>query len=367
MERITPIKKTFGKLLTNRIFLHILFWIIVYLIFAMLMTLPYKQVEAGITASLAMLVVEIPATYFAIYYLLPKYLLQRKYLKFIFGIVGTVIISILLERFLLIFGVFPLFYDNISQTVDYFFYMPVIVFYPIENGLVISMATIIKLLKFWYKNQHIRTQLENQNMQSELALLRSQINPHFLFNTLNNIDTLIYQNSTKASEAIMKLSEIMRYMLYEANHEKVFLTKEIDYIKSFISLEKLRIRDTDFVDFRVSGEPNGKLISPMVLIPFVENAFKHGKRKATPPGIVIHISINNNNLQLYTKNYISQMDEKRKENMKKGFGLANVKRRLNLVYNENYNLEINEKDNQFIVNLEIQIANARINNFDRNK
>jgi len=138
-------------------------------------------------------------------------------------------------------------------------------------------SLLIRLAINWYENQKLQADFINQKQISELALLRSQVNPHFFFNTLNNIYSLVYQKSDDAPEAVMKLSSIMRYMLYDATTDKVLLEKEIEYLKSFIELEKLRLRNKDFVSLTINGSSEGLTIAPMILIPFVENAFKHAK------------------------------------------------------------------------------------------
>jgi sensor histidine kinase YesM len=216
-----------------------------------------------------------------------------------------------------------------------------------------AYAILIKFAIDWFDTQKLKAELINQTQTSELALLRSQVNPHFLFNTLNNIYSLVCKKSPNAPEAIMKLSSIMRYMLYDANTDKVLLEKEIEYLESFIELQKLRIRHTDFVELRIEGEVCNKTIPPMLLIPFVENAFKHGSKTGACPGIRIHLVAASNQLSFeitnqLKKNFIGQKDKIG------GIGLQNIQRRLEILYPRKYKLETTQEDDLYRVKLLIQ-------------
>jgi ligand-binding sensor domain-containing protein len=198
--------------------------------------------------------------------------------------------------------------------------------------------------------KRLKVDMDIQHQASELALLRNQVNPHFLFNTLNNIYSLVYQKSSEAPEALMKLSDIMRYMLYETASDKVLLEKEIDYLKSFIDLQLLRLKSREFVQFEITGDPSGKIIAPMLLIPFVENAFKHGNKTVLNPGIIIKLDCKPNSLSFYV------MNSKRIGGSKDcvgGIGLTNVKRRLDLIYHDKFSLDILDSENKFEINLVI--------------
>ena len=154
-----------------------------------------------------------------------------------------------------------------------------------------TMALLIKLMIDWFTAQKQKADLLARSRASELALLRSQINPHFLFNTLNNLYSLVYKRSDEAPSVVMKLSEIMSYMLYDANSEKVMLKKEIEYLHSFIELNELRLKEGKVTSFKIEGDYTNQLIPPMLLIPFVENAFKHGSKKSASPAILIRLEL----------------------------------------------------------------------------
>lgn len=214
-------------------------------------------------------------------------------------------------------------------------------------------AILIRLAIDWYEAQKLKAELINRNQSSELALLRSQVNPHFLFNTLNNIYSLVYKKSDDAPEAVMKLSSIMRYMLYDATSNQVLLEKEIEYLKSFIELQKLRLRQHDFVEISIHGDPNGKTIAPMLLIPFVENAFKHGSKNVPNPGIRINLFIEPQQIQFIVTNHLKKSSETSGD-PSGGIGMHNIQRRLDLLYPGKHSLVITEDQDIFAVKLVIE-------------
>jgi len=211
-------------------------------------------------------------------------------------------------------------------------------------------ALLIQLAIGWFDTQKVKTELLLEKQSGELALLRSQINPHFLFNTLNNIYSLVYQKSDDAPEAVMKMSSIMRYMLYDATTDSVLLEKEIEYLKSFIELEKLRIRHKDFVELNISGNVEGRTIAPMLLIPFVENAFKHGSRTVANMGIRISLSIESQQIRFDVSNHLRKNATVTKDQVG-GIGLTNIRRRLNLLYPGKHQLEISSDENLYSIQL----------------
>lgn len=217
-----------------------------------------------------------------------------------------------------------------------------------------AYAILIKFAIDWFDNQKLKAELVSQTQISELVLLRSQVNPHFLFNTLNNIYSLVCKKSPDAPEAIMKLSSIMRYMLYDANTDKVLLEKEIEYLCSFIELQKLRLHKADFVEFHIEGEVGNKIIAPMLLLPFVENAFKHGNKLVPSPGILIHLAVAPHQLLFVIENHLKKNFTSQKDNIG-GVGLQNIKRRLEILYPGKYTLKTTIENDLFKVKLSIQI------------
>lgn len=213
-------------------------------------------------------------------------------------------------------------------------------------------AVFIFVLIDWIKNIKQKAELISQKQTSELALLRSQISPHFLFNTLNNIDSLIARDPDRASESVIKLSEIMRYMIYETGSEKVSLAKEVKYLESYISLQKLRLKDPNYISFTVNNTVSNKMIAPMIFISFVENAFKHGLKQMISPGIIITLNVQEKSIFFTSTNYFNQ-DELAIKDKTSCIGLANVKRRLELIYPNKHDLKILSDNNIYTVQLTI--------------
>lgn len=218
---------------------------------------------------------------------------------------------------------------------------------------VISMAGMGKFTFDWFKNARIRRELENQNLTSELAFLKSQINPHFLFNTLNNIHTLAYKKSDEAPEAIMKLSDLMRYMLYESDTEMVPLDTEIAHLKSFIGLQALRFKTQNIVRLDISGDTASKMIAPLLLLPFVENAFKHGYNLKKEGAIVIELNADED-IRFSVENEQAPQGMATQKDEVGGIGLENINRRLELIYKTDYTLEVKESSSHFKINLTLK-------------
>jgi len=205
----------------------------------------------------------------------------------------------------------------------------------------------------WFKKRNEVITLEKENLASNMALLHSQINPHFLFNTLHNIDALIFDNQQKASQSLIKLSDIMRYMLNDAQSDFVAFQKELDHLENYLSLEEIRLKNANFLHYSMNDDCDGILIAPMILIPFVENAFKHSVDSTIENGIEITIRIDNKKLIFSCKNQFDDAATDKDEGH--GIGLTTVKKRLDLIYNNKYQLSIHSDHSIFNVNLELEL------------
>lgn|SRR5690554_48641 len=198
-----------------------------------------------------------------------------------------------------------------------------------------------------------------EKLKSEVAYLKAQINPHFMFNTLNSLYALTLEKSDEAPEAILKLSDIMRYVVIESGNEKVELRKEINYIKSYIELQKLRLdTNTDF-QLHISGQINSQKITPLIFIPFIENAFKYGLRTNQKNFIHIQINIFPQSVEMSIEN--SKSSGYPKNHKKSHTGIQNTKKRLMYIYPNQHKLKINDGDNSFHVYLKINIENDTSN------
>ena len=286
--------------------------------------------------------------FYLVYFLISiDFLNTRKIVTNLLKVLGVISFFIIL-RLVVMVGVYVYIAGFDYQEVNIRLYHVVLEsYYSISFTL---MALLIKFMIDWFKTQKQKSELLARTKTSELALLRSQINPHFLFNTLNNLYSLVYKKSDEAPSMVMKLSEIMRYMLYDANSEKVLLEKEIEYLDSFIELNELRLKEGKFVDFEVKGEVEWKMIPPMLLVPFVENAFKHGRKKYKVPGITIRLDLSGNRLEFDIRNYLPTGTSVNKDRQG-GIGLDNVKKRLDMIYPGAYSLDIDVTEEEYRVHL----------------
>jgi hypothetical protein len=216
------------------------------------------------------------------------------------------------------------------------------------------VAFAYRLLLLWYQQEKLRKELENQKLQAELSFLKMQVNPHFLFNALNNIYSLsVMEKSKKTGDSIMKLSELMRYVLYEKEdaENKVSLNKEIRHINSYIDLEKLRHPGDVFINFSIEGDTNEKRIAPLLLFPLIENACKHGVLTNPQKPVNIQLQVNNQHLNFSIENF----NNGHLKDEVGGIGLPNVQKRLDLLYGNKYSLDVKKTEDKFLVNLQLPL------------
>ena len=223
----------------------------------------------------------------------------------------------------------------------------------LESGSLFNFLLVFSL-GFLLKINKRLEYIQNEKLKSEVSYLRAQIKPHFLFNTLNSIYALTLEKSDSAPEAILKLSSMMRYVVTESSRESVSLDKEIEYIKNYISLQQLRMDGNAPLSFIITGSPLGKSISPLVLIPFIENAFKYGINPEEDSFIAINIDIDDKGLELNVKN--NKVIVHLTEEEKTGSGIENTHQRLEYLYPDKHKLHIFDKETTFTVNLSIDLS-----------
>lgn len=212
-------------------------------------------------------------------------------------------------------------------------------------------ALILKGFITWVQEIKLKEELQQKNHEIEMALIKAQLDPHFLFNTLNNIDVLILKDATEASNYLNKLSDILRFMLYETKTDKIILIKEIEYIEKYIELQKIRTANANYVTFEVIGKPVNRMIAPMVFIPFIENAFKHSTNKKIDNAITVQIYVNEENIMFVCEN---KFDPNRKfKQESNGLGNDLIQKRLNLIYPGEHVLELDNQINVYSVKLTI--------------
>ncbi len=219
----------------------------------------------------------------------------------------------------------------------------------------LALSTSYRLIMDNFKREQFLKEKEKENLIAELSFLRSQISPHFVFNVLNSVVSLVRKKSDQAEPVLMELSNLMRYMLYESDAEKVSVTKMIMYLTSYINLQKMRFGDDIKLDFKIENNTvNDHYIEPMLFIPLVENAFKHGIGIVEHPEIRVVLKVSGQSINLYVSNKYDSKTKVQKDK-KSGIGLNNLKRRLDLLYQHKHQFAIIENENEFTATLNIQL------------
>jgi hypothetical protein len=224
---------------------------------------------------------------------------------------------------------------------------------------ILALGTSIRVTEGWYINEKQKKEMENQKLGAELSMLKSQINPHFFFNTLNSIYSLAIVKSDRTSEAVLKLSELMRYIIYDTERRLVPLSKEVEYIANYIELQRLRLPGEVKVILRTTLGKGDAVIEPLLLLPFVENAFKHGVDVEKGGRITIDIRMTGNTLNLHVENPMVD-DEGSMKNKQKGIGVDNTLKRLELLYKGSYTFTAGPVKNYYVVDLVLKIRENEV-------
>jgi two-component system, LytTR family, sensor kinase len=226
--------------------------------------------------------------------------------------------------------------------------------------LVWMVSSGLRITSEWFENERVRRQMHNDKLTAELSFLKSQVSPHFLFNTLNNIYSLAQLRSDDTPEAILKLSQLMRYMLYEANDPRVALEQEVEYLHNYVDLQRLRLADDVEIEFSQEGNLAGKLIEPMLLIPFVENAFKHGVSYQHPSYIRMALRVHADELLFRVQNRRFPVAPPLTAARDSGIGVQNVTQRLRLLYPDRHLLHIEQTADEYLVTLTLALQHATL-------
>ena len=303
----------------------------------------YLQLELFI-----MITVKIPYAYFVIYYLIPKYLPEKRYLPLTVGTVGGAVLGILL--ILEINESLPFSMDGQPTKL-----LSMKTFYRVMDLIYgISLIVLIKMLQQYSKHRSQNAQLKEEKTNAELQILKNQLQPHFLFNTLNNIYGMVLSGNREAADSVLRLSDMMSYMLYDCRGELVALDKELAFIKNYIELEKLRYGNRLELSLEVAGSVKGKMVSPLLLLPFVENAFKHGASASEKCAwIRINLQSTDDALVFLIENSLPETAAPQ-PGLKSGIGLANVRKRLELLFPQRHQLKIRNEDS-YLLTLSLQL------------
>lgn len=341
---------------TPRMLWHVVFWVVFVTFFSLVYGSFEDDYSRQFLIQLTDAVVQLPAVYFTIYFLMPRFLFRERYGEF-FLLLLVVILgfsTLIWIDYVLIQK--PIFWPDSTYSAEMFNVGKILKsttkIYP-----VLVLAMVIKGFKYWYKEQKQNQQLASEKLRAELRFLKAQVHPHFLFNTLNNLYALTLKQSKDASEVVLKLSDLLNYMLYECNADKVVLGKEIKLVKDYIALEKIRYGKRLNIAFNIRGAVEGRMIAPMLILPFVENCFKHGvSEELDESWVTIDLEVKNETLILKVENSKSVTNgvEDRFE-YKEGIGLKNVRRRLELLYGEDYHLDLMDETDSFLVVLKIAL------------
>ena len=340
---------------------HLLFWLVVLLYHFARIGMMFPVINKNSFLSLLELtifwglILNIFFSYSIVYYLIPKYFKKKKYWQFALGILmAFVIVEFSLFVNSIILSGTPVIkaigYHNGMELLSYArpgfirsFGNPPLIF-----GLFLSLKT----LKGWHLEQLKSETLSKENANAELQLLKAQVHPHFLFNTLNNIYSFSLNQSPQAGTLVKKLSGMLSYMIHECEEKLVPLEKELTLIQDYMGLEKVRYGKRLDMQVEIHGDFENKFIAPLLMIPFVENSFKHGtSQMLRHPWIKLEITTVNNQLFLKLSNSKPSLHTASKQN--KGIGLLNVKKRLQLLYPGKHQLDVSETEDMFAVNMQI--------------
>ncbi|SEK85269.1 Histidine kinase [Aquimarina amphilecti] len=348
------------RILQNRILSHLLFWCSFLVIFTILGVLDSGTFKPNALTNLAMLPSQIAAAYFLNYYQLPKLLLKKRYFLFFVSIFLSVYFLSAFARFNVVHIVEPFFRENFEQETIKEILLDFIYIFSVYCPAVYTYALImlaVKAIKTRFEEKHQIELLQKEKATSELKFLKAQIQPHFLFNTLNNLYALTLAKSDLAPKVVLKLSELLDFILYQSDQAFISIEKEIELIQGFIDLESLRYGNALDVSFEKRVDDLNTQIAPLVLLPLIENAFKHGV-SSDPKNAKIHIDLLVESATIKFKVFNTKLNDSVKQvtNTKSGIGTSNLKRQLEINYPNKYTLEIDEKRDSYFVELLIDLS-----------
>lgn len=342
---IIRISRIIRYLIKRRIFQHLLFWCfsLLILINILKVSAEVKQIDL-IYAALFHIPIAL-IVYLNLQVLFPLLLEKGRYL--LYGI--FVLLAITLDA-----GFYLILFNNlIDHILPGYYFIAYYGFFDISLYFVVYLflTSLLRLARGWFQLQEIET----EKTVAELKALKSQINPHFLFNSLNSIYGLARKSSPQTPEKIIQLSELMRHIIYESDADFIPLSKEIEMIRNYIDLQNLRTSEKERINLTVTGEITNKKIAPLVFLPFVENSFKHGLKSGAENAYVnIKIDVSGNDLNFEIENSKGYTNDI-KDSAYKGIGIENVKKRLELIYPGSHQLKIMDDEKKFGVNLRLQL------------
>jgi two-component system, LytTR family, sensor kinase len=327
-------------------YIHLFIWL-----FAIFANLPYTNFQQGMEPKFIVSYIigflYLMIVFYLFYLLIVPYFLKRKKLIEFFSISFIVVLIIPFFGYTTLFLARALFEGTFQHFYrGYTLKMHMSGYYPVLTASV--FGSFFSVIINWFTTMNQKAELDKQKLAVELDLLKSKLNPHFLFNTLNNIDSLIHKDPDEASSALIRLSEIMRYLTYETSSDVVSLKSEIEYIRNYIELHRMRIRTPDDIRFEVDGD-SSIMIAPALFVPLIENAFKFASFRNRKPCVDISITSSVGIVSFEARNYYDNTSKS--ENEHSGFGIINLRKRLELTYPGKYQFIVNKEDTSFFTKL----------------
>lgn len=343
----------FSKNKYVEISLHIIFWIWHFITRLMMVGYFNSFHSYELNTQLIILPVRIALTYFTVYVIIYRYLFNKKYGSVLIWWLASFLTAIVAQRIIYFYILYPYsIYPQMNDVVFLsfkIFLKQLIWIYPV---VILSAGYVI--LKKWYEEQRLSYVLAKEKLATELKYLKAQIHPHFLFNTINNIYSLALERSEKTAPLLLKLSDLLSFMIYESSAEKISLTKEINLIEDYIELEKIRYGERLAIQFDKRGDYGNLLITPLIFLPLVENSFKHGASESIGNAwIKINLSVEKNSLIFTVENSKKDCTRVSKEINEEGIGIKNLKKRLELMYKDKFKFDTVNGENSFLAVLKI--------------
>ncbi|MCF8244354.1 MAG: histidine kinase [Saprospiraceae bacterium] len=341
------------KTAQNRPLQHLLFWAVSFYVLARLFAYSDELATVDIIYTFLFHLSILLAVYVNLIWLIPAFLTTKKYGLYFLLLVVIVFCSI---------GFNLLTFNYLSDHIfPGYYFIAYYGFWEISQFIVayIVITSLIKLSKGWFRYLETKDELqrlETEKKTAELSALKSQVNPHFLFNSLNNLYSLALDNDERTPGIILMLSQTMRYLLYESNADFVPLEKEVEHLQNYVEMQRLRVGEKARISFEVMGDTTNKQVAPLLFLPLVENGFKHGVKGETEGAFIkMLLQVLDNQLVFKTENNKGEVDDIEKNSTTGGVGLQNLRRRLDLLYPNKHHLEITDGIGTFTVVLKIDL------------
>jgi len=340
------------QIIKNRFFQQLLFWLAAFYVLLRIFAPSAGIQKIDIIYTLIFVTTLLPGIYLNLLVLIPRFLSRKHYI--IYSALLLLIITATAGLNIITFSKFTDIILPGYYFISYYEFSDLVKFTLVFIGL----TTLLKLSKGWFMLMETRNQLaklEKENAETRLTALKNQVNPHFLFNSLAGIYSLVLQNSAKAPEVVLRLSAFLRYVLYETSSGLVDLSKELSAMNDYVELQKLRAGREAEIEIHYPEDTSGLQVAPLIFLPLIENCFKHGIKGATGPVFTkINFSINNDRLNACFENNIGISADDGARNVQ-GIGLVNLRNRLDLMYPGKHELKISSDNERFIVNLSIPL------------